>query len=85
MNAVVLELLPNLGTEGQSLLLRPPKNTSEQSKRKALKALINIVVAPSSNLLVVLVLRPRVEGPLELGSLDVDETGFVDPFLEIVA
>lgn len=82
---MVTELLPDLHAEGKSLLFRPSKDTREEGEGKAFEPLVDVVVAPGANFLVVLVLWPRVQGPFELSSLDVDETGLVDPFHEVVA
>jgi hypothetical protein len=84
VNTAVLELVPHLAAEHKRLLLGPPQDAREQRQRQALEALVDVVVAPRANLLVVLVGRPRVEGPLELGACDVHETGLAHPLLELV-
>lgn len=85
MHASIPKPLPNLPTKHNRLLNTPPQNPRKQSQTQSLESLIDIVMTPRADLLVVLILGPRIQRPLEVRTLDVGKTSVSTPFFELVA
>ena len=66
MDPRVVHILPDQGAKDVNLLLRPPEAPRQKRHEKALQPDIKVHLAPVPDLLVMLVLGPRTDRPLEL-------------------
>lgn len=85
MNLRVPQLLPNISTKLQDLLLRPPQHPSEQRQAHPLKPSIKVNKVPLPELLELGVLGPAVGRPSVDGLHNVLEACSLDDGLVLVA
>lgn len=78
MHTPLADLLADLGAEEEDLLGRPSETAGEEGRGEALETRGEGLAAPVAELLVVLVLGPAANGPLELLLDDVSEAGVLE-------
>lgn len=84
MHLPVPKVLPQRRHKHPHLINAPPKAPRHQRQAHRLAAPAKVLVGQPPDLLVVLVLGPRVGGPLELLADDVDVAGLLHQFGEVV-
>jgi len=78
MNPHIPHLLPRPIAKGLCLFLRQPQSAGEQGKRQPLQIAVDVDEIPPPHVLVLLVGRPDVAGPLERLDRHVDEAGLLE-------
>lgn len=73
MNPRIPHLSPNLGKENQNLILTHTKSMRQQNSADGFKIPLNVGQRPEPNLLVVWILGPGIDRPLERLARHVDE------------
>lgn len=75
MNRPVANVLAHVHKEELELLGRPAEGAGEEGGAEGVEAVEQVLLRPHAELLVLLVARPRVHGPLVDALGDVDEAG----------